>query len=71
MYFCFVCLLDLLGELKQVKVSEMKREDLVLILLMCKQNHQGSLYGKEAKELIKKNFFFFCFCFKKVFIIFF
>ena len=56
MYFCFVCLLDLLGELKQVKVSEMKREDLVLILLMCKQNHQGSLYGKEAKELIKKNF---------------
>ena len=70
MYFCFVCLLDLLGELKQVKVSEMKREDLVLILLMCKQNHQGSLYGKEAKELIKKTFFF-CFCFKKVFIIFF
>lgn len=57
MFSCFVCLLDRLGELKQVKVCEMKREDLVLILFMCKKNHQGSLYGKKAKELIFKNLF--------------
>lgn len=46
------------GSLRGAEAGEkfVKWEDLVLILLMCKQNHQGSLYGKEAKELIKKNF---------------
>ena len=33
----FFYLLDLLGELKQVKVCEMEREEFVLILFMCKK----------------------------------